>query len=171
MPVNDLIVTPSLRHLYIATDIGVFHSTDKGLHWELVSNGLPNVVITDITYHAADNILVAATYGRGMYKISPEAEITSIENAAAGNPLSIKAYPNPFIEQVTVEFNVSNRQVYTLEMIDIDGKLIKTVYHGSLHEGLHIFNVDVGSVQTGIYFFSVSCQDGYYDSIVVVFRN
>jgi len=171
MPVNDLIVTPSLRHLYIATDIGVFHSTDQGLHWELVSGGLPNVVITDITYHAADNILVAGTYGRGMYTISPEAEITEVENAVGGNPLSIRAYPNPFIEQVTVEFNVSNRQVYTLEMIDIDGKLIKTVYHGSLHEGLHIFNVDVGSVQTGIYFFSVSCQDGYYDSIVVVFRN
>ncbi|MBL0009418.1 MAG: T9SS type A sorting domain-containing protein [Saprospiraceae bacterium] len=171
MPVNDLIVTPSLRHLYIATDIGVLYSTDKGLHWELVSNGLPNVVITDITYHAADNILVAATYGRGMYKISPEAEITSVENAVGGNPLSIKAYPNPFVEQITVEFNVSNRQVYTLEMIDLDGKLIKTVYHGSLHIGLHSFNVDAGSVPAGIYFISVSGADRFCDSIMMLCRD
>jgi len=170
MPVNDLIVTPALRHLYIATDIGVFYSTDQGLHWELVSEGLPNVVITDLTYHAPDNILVAATYGRGMYKISPEQEITSIERADMGNQLRIRAYPNPFIEQVTLEFNASVRQVYTIEMIDLAGRKVKSVYHGSLSEGLHTFKIDGINIQPGIYFFRLTCQDSTYHSIVTVCR-
>jgi hypothetical protein len=171
MPVNDLIITPALGHLYIATDIGVFYSTDLGLHWELVTNGLPNVIITDLTYHAGENILVAATYGRGMYKVSPDAEVTSVENAGYKNPLRVRAYPNPFLEKVTVEFNVTVKQVYTIEMIDLDGSLVKSIYRGSLQEGLHSFEVEAGNLQEGIYFFIVTCQNSSYDSVVTVCRN
>ena len=171
MPVNDLIITPALGHLYIASDIGVFYSTDQGLHWELVSDGLPNVIITDLTYHAEENILVAATYGRGMYKISPVAEITSVEYAGAANPLRINAYPNPFLEHITVEFNAPVKQVYTIEMIDLDGRSVKSIHRGSLQQGLHSFVVEAGNLQAGIYFFSVTCQNSFYDSVVTLCRN
>ena len=171
MPVNDLIITPALGHLYIASDIGVFYSTDQGLHWDLVSSGLPNVVVTDLTYHAEENILVAATYGRGMYKVSPDAEITSVEMAGYENPLRIIAYPNPFFEKVTVEFNASVKQNYTIEMIDLNGRLVKSIHRGSLLEGLHTFDVEAGNLQTGIYFVNVKCQNSSFDSVVTLCRN
>ena len=171
MPVNDLIITPSLRQLYIASDIGVFYSTDQGLHWELVTDGLPNVVITDLTYHAPDNILVAATYGRGMYKVIPDAEVTSVEMAAYENPLGVKAYPNPFLEEAIVEFNASVKQDYTIEMLDLNGRLVKSIHRGPLYEGLHSFAVHAGNLQSGIYFVSVTCPNSSYDSVVTVCRN
>ena len=171
MPVNDLIITPALGHLYIATDIGAFYSTDQGLHWELVSSGLPNVIITDLTYHAEENILVAATYGRGMYKVSPVAEVTSVENAGYENPLSVKAYPNPFLEKVTIEFNVTVKQDYTIDMIDLNGRLVKSIHRGPLYEGLHSFDVVGGNLQSGMYVVSVKCHNSSYDSVLTVCHN
>ncbi len=171
MPINDLIITPALGHLYIASDIGVFYSTDQGLHWELVSSGLPNVIITDLTYHAEENILVAATYGRGMYKVSPVAEVTSVENAGYKNPLSVKAYPNPFLEKVTIEFNVTVKQDYTIDMIDLNGRLVKSIHRGPLYEGLHSFDVVGGNLQLGMYVVSVKCHNSSYDSVLTVCHN
>jgi len=171
MPINDLIVTPILGHLYIATDIGVLNSTDDGLHWELAGNELPNLVVTDLTYHAPDNLLVAATYGRGMYKISPEDEITAVQQVASKNKLKVTAYPNPFQDQVTLEFTAPARQEYTIDIIELSGRLLKLIHQGVLSEGLNSFKVDAGKFPTGIYFCRVTCQDPSYNSILTLNRN
>lgn len=170
MPVNDLIITPALGHLYIATDIGVYYSTDQGLQWELVSGGLPNVVITDLVYHAGENILVAATYGRGMYTISPEAEVTSTGKVGAENSIRIKAFPNPFMDRITIEFDAPVKQVYSIEMLDLNGKVIKTIHHGFLYQGSHSFDVDAGAVAAGIYYINVTCEDTSFDVAIAVCR-
>ena len=171
MPVNDLIVTPELGHLYIATDIGVLNSTDDGLHWELVGNDMPNLVITDLTYHASENLLVAATYGRGMYKISPEDEITAVQQVASKNKLKVIAYPNPFQDQVTIEFTAPARQEYTIDIISIEGKLIKPMHRGTLPEGIYSYKVNANMIPAGIYFCRVTCQDPSYNSILTLNRN
>jgi len=56
--------------IYVGTDGGVYRTTDGGTVWEAFDNGIPNVVITDLTIDPEDELLVAATYGRGMYKVS-----------------------------------------------------------------------------------------------------
>jgi photosystem II stability/assembly factor-like uncharacterized protein len=56
--------------IYVGTDAGVYRTTDGGSSWEAFDNGIPNVVITDLTIDPEDELLVAATYGRGMYKVS-----------------------------------------------------------------------------------------------------
>ncbi|HEY3385935.1 MAG TPA: T9SS type A sorting domain-containing protein [Saprospiraceae bacterium] len=171
MPVNCLIVTPVLGHLYIATDIGVLNSTDDGLHWELVGNGMPNLVITDLTYHAPENLLVAATYGRGMYKITPEDEITSVQTIGSANTMNLMAYPNPFQEQVTIECIVPARQEYTIDIIDLEGRVLKSIHQGELSEGLFSFKVNAVNIPTGIYFCRVTCQHPSYNSIIRLSRN
>jgi len=66
-PVNDLIVRGSA--LFVATDVGVYRSTDGGATWLTVGTGLPNVPVTDIEVGSATNVLVAATFGRGMWTV------------------------------------------------------------------------------------------------------
>ncbi|MES1240652.1 MAG: hypothetical protein ABUT39_03440 [Acidobacteriota bacterium] len=55
---------------YVGTDLGVFRTVDGGASWEAFDNGIPNVVISDLTLDPEDQLLVAATFGRGMYKVS-----------------------------------------------------------------------------------------------------
>jgi hypothetical protein len=56
--------------IYVGTDTGVYRTTDLGINWEAFDNGLPNVVIFDLHVDPQDNLLYAATFGRGMYKLS-----------------------------------------------------------------------------------------------------
>ncbi len=56
--------------LYAGTDVGVYRTTDLGQGWHAFDNGIPNVMITDLHVDPEDNLMYAATMGRGMYKIS-----------------------------------------------------------------------------------------------------
>ncbi|HEY7326325.1 MAG TPA: hypothetical protein VH592_01700 [Gemmataceae bacterium] len=38
--------------------------------WQLLGSGLPNVNVHDLVYNAADNVLVAATFGRGAWTLA-----------------------------------------------------------------------------------------------------
>jgi PKD repeat protein/photosystem II stability/assembly factor-like uncharacterized protein len=54
--------------IYIGTDVGAFYK-DAGLNiWQPFSNGLPNVIVTQLSIHYATNTIRASTYGRGMWE-------------------------------------------------------------------------------------------------------
>src|SRR5262249_34748824 len=38
--------------------------------WTELGRNMPNVLVTDLVYNQADNVLVAATFGRGAFKIT-----------------------------------------------------------------------------------------------------
>ena len=53
--------------LYLGTDFGAFVTTNGGLEWHALGSGLPSVQVADLAFQVRDNIIVIATYGRGMY--------------------------------------------------------------------------------------------------------
>jgi photosystem II stability/assembly factor-like uncharacterized protein len=53
--------------LYVGTDFGAFVSTDGGERWEVLGGNMPSVQVSDLQFHERDLVLVASTYGRGMY--------------------------------------------------------------------------------------------------------
>lgn len=55
---------------YVGTDVGVFRTTDSGTTWQAFDNGIPNVPVTDLHVDRPASLLIAATFGRGMYKVS-----------------------------------------------------------------------------------------------------
>ena len=70
-PVNDVIRHPSKpKWLFIATDVGVFRTTNLGKTWLKVGANLPLVPVNNIELHAASETLYAATYGRSVWTTS-----------------------------------------------------------------------------------------------------
>ena len=70
-PVNDVIRHPSKpKWLFIATDVGVFRTTNLGKTWLKVGANLPLVPINDIDLPAGSETLYAATYGRSVWTTS-----------------------------------------------------------------------------------------------------
>jgi ligand-binding sensor domain-containing protein len=70
-PVNGILIDPNhVSDTYIATDIGVFVSTDGGSHWRQYGSGLPRSAILGLKMASNRNI-VAATHGRGGWSIGP----------------------------------------------------------------------------------------------------
>ena len=85
VPVGAIVFHPTTSDLYIATDIGVFRSTDDGASWSPFEAGLPNTAVVDLALDPVRNIMRCATHGRGMYQIDldgvcPEVDIYLRDN-------------------------------------------------------------------------------------------
>ena len=69
VPVNCIAIDPGvLDAIYIGTDLGVFYLDPGASEWIYYSNGLPPVIIQELEINTVNNIIYAATYGRGLWK-------------------------------------------------------------------------------------------------------
>ncbi|HLP62010.1 MAG TPA: hypothetical protein VK186_24415, partial [Candidatus Deferrimicrobium sp.] len=67
-PVNVIREDPKNKNiLYVGTDLGVYVSIDGGTYWHTLIDELPTTFVQDLAIHPRDNILLAATHGRGMF--------------------------------------------------------------------------------------------------------
>jgi photosystem II stability/assembly factor-like uncharacterized protein len=70
-PINDVIRHWSKpKWLFIATDVGVYRTTNLGKTWIKVGDNLPLVPINDIDLPDGSDTLYAATYGRSVWTTS-----------------------------------------------------------------------------------------------------
>ena len=89
-PINDILVDPGdPSRLIAASDFGVFLSRDEGESWALLGVGMPTVIVTDLDLHPASQTLLAATFGRGMYRLDLGAALA--DNPRLGSQLPHKA--------------------------------------------------------------------------------
>jgi hypothetical protein len=66
-PVNSAAFVGAPGNLFVGTDVGVYQTVDGGVTWQPGPAGIPNVPIMDLVYQPAASLLVAGTYGRGMF--------------------------------------------------------------------------------------------------------
>jgi subtilisin family serine protease len=63
-----------------------------------------------------------------------------------------KTYPNPFNSAVTITVNVGRSTESSLDIFNILGQPVVTLYHGSLESGNHLFTWEASGHPSGIYF-------------------
>jgi len=122
-PVNDLLAHPDQPgRLFVATDVGVYETTD-GQVWTPVALGLPNVVVTHLAWRGATQELLAGTYGRSVF-----AAPVSDPTAAPAMPLAgdlgrlRPAYPNPSSGGTTVAWDLARGGSVEVEVFSVSGR-------------------------------------------------
>jgi photosystem II stability/assembly factor-like uncharacterized protein len=83
----------AVPRLYAGTDLGVFVSSDRGAAWHHADTALPNTVVYDLGLDLANDGLVAATHGRGMWRAHTDvlAPSVAVVSPNGGNSLTIGA--------------------------------------------------------------------------------
>jgi photosystem II stability/assembly factor-like uncharacterized protein len=152
-PINDIIIDPTLDSaLYIATDVGAFVSWNLGQNWGLMGEGLPNVPVCDLTFHDELQMLVAATYGRSMYKIYLSEFVGENEIAAETNTFEV--FPNPVSEVLHLKFATNSNASY-FRIMDVSGKIVLS---GKISEEKNQ-QIDVSDLMAGSYFIRVESKN------------
>ncbi len=80
---NTIALSPNApdTEIYVGTDIGVFYTLDGGATWRngTAPFGLPNVQVNTLRFMPSTGYLMAATYGRGIWRIrlplTPEGDV------------------------------------------------------------------------------------------------
>ena len=71
VPINALVVDPKdSKTVYLASDHGVYRTTNAGGNWSDFSNGLPHVIVGELILHAGSRLLRAGTRSRGAWELT-----------------------------------------------------------------------------------------------------
>ncbi len=125
----------------MATDLGVFVSTNGGAKWDEYNDGLPLTYVSDIHYHPMDRTLRISTIGRGAYKSKAiDAKITSIGSNNEIIPdgfVVYSNYPNPFNPITNIKFEVGKPGKVQINIYNERGQQIRKLIHKEFSAGLH----------------------------------
>ena len=87
---------------------------------------------------------------------APETGIaTSNEELLNEGPNSFKLYnnyPNPFNPSTNIRFDVAKTGVVKLEVYDVLGRKVATLFDGKKSVGTHTLTFDASSLSSGVYF-------------------
>lgn len=71
LPTNSVLVDPlDPSQLFVGADFGVYVSPNGGNTWFLVNSALPHSEVYMLAFDATTNSVVAATHGRGMWRLT-----------------------------------------------------------------------------------------------------
>jgi hypothetical protein len=160
VPCNDILIDPALDStLYLATDAGVFVTSDLGSSWTVLGDELPITPITDLTFHQPTRILLAATYGRSMYSLdlSNFTATTEVQTLTLTEPI---VYPNPATDILNIDFSLAESGRISIDLCDEKGQSVwKTQHWCSKGKNQIKLSVNPGGNReqlNGIYFMKIN---------------
>jgi len=93
--------------------------------------------------------------------------ITKTENlsirahGAGQNSIALTNFPNPFNEQTTIQFDISEETSTTLTLYDMSGKIITKILDNEiLSQGKHEVSFNGNGLDAGVYYYTI--QAGTY---------
>ena len=91
---------------------------------------------------------------------------TSVENHC-GFVNSIDVYPNPSSENISVDFNTEKAENLKIQMIDLNGKLIREADLGSVNGNVK-YSLSADGIAKGTYFINVISNEGLESKKVII---
>jgi Secretion system C-terminal sorting domain len=72
----------------------------------------------------------------------------------------INIYPNPVGSKHNIEFEISKAGKVQIDLIDKEGKIIRTILNEHKSSGKHIVEVDVAQLSTDVYYYQILLPEG-----------
>ena len=142
----------SSDNIWLATDQGVF-KFDGDSEWKNFTpynSPLADIIVEDVFIDAAQNIWIA-NYHSGIYVLT-EDQSTSTTAVIPAQQFSASIFPNPFLSTATISFDLNKKENVQLEILDLTGRVVQTVFKGKKLEGNHQIEINLPHLTQGIYF-------------------
>jgi photosystem II stability/assembly factor-like uncharacterized protein len=170
VPTNAIIVDPVFpQHIYVGNDLGVFVTTEGGKIWESYQDGLSTAtMVFDLEISNPTRKLRAATHGNGAF----QRDLLDDPSAVVGEFKSVfelKVFPNPVVNTVTIEFENNANQFVKLDLLGIDGRILKPLLFKKIASGAHTFSFNLSAIQAGTYFIRFKSEE--YQSVSKLVKN
>ena len=68
-------------------------------------------------------------------------------------------YPNPFNPSTTIPVSISEFQKVKIDVYDITGRLVRSVFNGTLPSGNHALSVNLEDLASGVYMYRLQTND------------
>ena len=152
IPVNGFAINPFWEeNLYVATDLGVFTTTDGGATWTEFNDNLPISISMDIMFNTADTSIVIGTLGRGAWRSKAcMPDLTGSVEAEIPDRFGISGiFPNPANGPVQIEYYLNEPAPVQISILDQYGQQIKLLLSEHRSAGEHQLSWD-GLMENGV---------------------
>jgi hypothetical protein len=141
-----------LKHTTAGTYAGIPNGTAWAFDWVAPATG-----IGPVTFYLAGNAANNSgdTHGDYIYTTTLVVEQASAVSPQISIPLDsqlLSNYPNPFNPTTTLTFSLNQPAPISLNLYDIMGREVMSLYQGNMSAGFHQFSIDGSSLASGIYF-------------------
>ena len=96
-----------------------------------------------------------STWPNTNHYIAPNA-VNNITNTLQ----NAKVFPNPANTSVAVMYEMNQASTVSINIMDITGKVIATIYNGTDAKGIHTVTADVTALSNGMYFMQIGTSTG-----------
>jgi len=103
-------------------------------------------------------------------KLEAGSVYTAIDNIVSANSLTASTYPNPFRNEATIELYSTGEDYIHIELFDIQGKQLGTLYKGVVSAGKQQFVWKPDHCAPGIYFYSVKSKNAVLTGKLVLVK-
>lgn len=140
--INDVYIYPNGSDdvLFVATDGGVYITTNSGISWDRLGNNMPLIPVFDMAYNPVNNELIAATFARGIQTFLLDQIGVGLETGTKETTSSWTIYPGVAHDYIEIKGDCPE----TLEIFDIRGHRLSVVKKS--------VSIDVSAYKPGIYF-------------------
>lgn len=87
-------------------------------------------------------------------------QVLKISNGKIIDGNSMEVYPNPFEDEVTITFSLSETSNATLYVSDLQGRKLATILTGQVPNGQFSYYTDLGKLESGLYLVTLDTEDG-----------
>jgi hypothetical protein len=141
---------------------GVWRTTNAGVNWVDFNSGImvQTNTVRAINYKQSNNTVYAgvAAGSTGVYEyttVPPELINHNEQNVPKEYSLH-QNFPNPFNPTTMITFDLPKSQDVTLEVYDINGKLVKSIIREFKPAGSYEINFNASTLTSGVYFYKLT---------------
>jgi photosystem II stability/assembly factor-like uncharacterized protein len=132
---------------------GTFRSTNDGANWEKINEGLHNTFVNTLA-PGIDGYLLVGTYGSGSFRSIEKFLDVADESSYSWSSFKIEQnYPNPFLNNTTVRFSLTDGGITSLKVFDVLGNEKARMISERLAPGSYERAFDGSDLAAGTYFF------------------
>ena len=160
MPIRWALFDPEdTSKVILATEVGIWATSnihEEPVVWEPVNNGLPNVRVDMLRLREYDNMILAATHGRGLFYCDLEGGYATSSNTVIDKELKANIYPNPTNGIVNINLEEENLKSVRIYVYNTGGILVGS-YEKSHDPGELRINLDY--LHNGTYIIKISTNN------------
>ncbi|MBK8926690.1 MAG: S8 family serine peptidase [Crocinitomicaceae bacterium] len=94
------------------------------------------------------------------YSILKSDTTVFLNNEEVSQGISINVFPNPSSQTQTLILELDQPINGEIRLLDINGRVVQTIYSGNFEQGQNQFDVDVSNLPKGVYVYSIRFADG-----------
>jgi len=151
MPIRWALYHPSNNgQALLATETGVWATNtlkEENTEWSPAVDNMANVRVDMLKIRYGDNIVLAATHGRGLFTAEFNMDLyTGQEEITLASEIEI--YPNPATDLVNFKISNNNLEEINIQIFDMTGRLIKEMQSVGSNHALNVSEFNSGTYVT-----------------------